>query len=338
MTVKRQTTILVICTILPAIGTIITGIGAIVNNESLLWKWLFLILAIVAAVASVVSIVINNKLNIAKEIKLDKLENQFDNFENYIGDGKKMLENEAFISVDEQNEKYIIRIRKKFQILDESRNFYMIRLHCDKFLGFKDKAKEYYSVHKVNWDDINLKVRLEITNRDNKTDIYNDINILEVEKVDNYYFLKIEYKQKLASGQTSKISFKRGDIFELNYSFNIGTDFWGSYIERPVSFFKEITNVYFDKYIPNFNKNQVNLSIVNRQGKIRGVPRSNYNWQEGDSKYYKLVLPVNELKLSEIKDVLFRIMWDANAIFKKDNLNTKNAEALGFGAALRGSD
>ncbi len=335
---KKQTIIIMICTILPAIGTIVSGIGSIVNNESLLWKCLFLVLAIVFAVANIVSLIINNKLNLIKEKKLKKLENQIAQFENYVGDGKKMLINEAFISVDEQNEKYLISIRKKFEIIDESKSFYIIRLHCDKFLGHKDKAKEYYSANKVNWDEINLKVRLEITNSENKKDVYNDINIIEVEKLDNYYFLKVEYKRKLASGQTSNILFKSGDIFELNYSFNISVNFWGSYIERPVSYFKETTNIYFDKYIPNFNKNQVSLSIVNRQGEISEVPYSKYNWLEDDSKYYKLMLPVNELKLSDIKDVLFRIMWDANAIFQKNDLNTENAEALGFGAALRGSD
>ena len=120
---KKQTVILTLCAILPALGTIITGIGSITKNESVLWKWTFLVLAILSAFASVISIIINNRLNSKTEKELNERKELFSQYENYIGDGKKMLENEAFISVDEQNKAYIISIRKKYRILDKAKNF-----------------------------------------------------------------------------------------------------------------------------------------------------------------------------------------------------------------------
>ena len=186
---KKQTVILTLCAILPALGTIITGIGSITKNESVLWKWTFLVLAILSAFASVISIIINNRLNSKTEKELNERKELFSQYENYIGDGKKMLENEAFISVDEQNKAYIISIRKKYRILDKAKNFYMIRLCCDKFLEDKEKSKKYYETNKVDWTKINLKVRLRITNKNNQSIEYDDGNMVEVEKVNNYYFI-----------------------------------------------------------------------------------------------------------------------------------------------------
>lgn len=166
---------------------------------------------------------------------------------------------------------------------------------------------------------------------------YSNINVIEIEKVNNYYFIKVEYKRKLESGQLSEIPFELGDKFELNYSFKIGIKFWGSYIERGVSFFKEDTFVYFDKDIPNFDKNQINVSVINMQGKIQEVPTYMCQWHVNDPKYYKLVLPLEAIDIVKANDEFFRIMWDANAIFNRQNLNTKNACLLGLGTALRHS-
>lgn len=337
MSSKGQTILLVTSAILPAAGTIVTGIGSIMNNESLIWKCLFLVLAVLSALASVISVILNNRLNRRAEKELNMKKELFSQYENYIGDGKKMLVNEAFISVDKVNKSYTISIRKKFEILDVSKNFYMIRLCCDKFLEDKEESKKYYATHKVDWTAINLKVRLKITNKNNQSTEYSDVNLVEVEKVNNYYFIKVEYKKKLDSGQVSDIPFNIGDIFELNYSFTIGTKFWGSYIERAVSFFKEETYLYFDKSIPNFNRSQINISIVNKQGKIQEVPNYRYKWEENDNKFYKLTLPLDTLNITEIKDLVFRIMWDADMIFDSKGLNTKNASTLGLGAALRHS-
>lgn len=337
MSSKKQTIILIICTILPAIGTVVTGVGSIINDEPIIWKWLFLDLAILSCFASVISMILTNRLNLSTEKELNKQKELISQYENYIGDGKKMLVNETFISVDEKNYSYKISIRKKFEILDKSKNYYMIRLHCDKFLDDKEKSKKYYEENKVDWDKINLKARLKITNKNNQTTEYCDINMVVAEKVNNYYFVKVEYKKKLNSGQVADIPFETGDIFELNYSFTIGTEFWGNYIERDVSFFREKTYLYFDKNIPNFDKNQINISIVNMHGKIQEVPTYKYEWQESETQFYKLVLPLDAINLTEIDYAVFRIMWDANIIFDRDDLNTKNASNLGLGAALRHS-
>lgn len=337
MSEKKQTWILIICAILPAVGTIITGIGSIMNNESVLWKWLFLTLAILSAIASVISIILNNRLNLKTEKELKMQKKLLAQYENYIGEGKKMLVNEAFISVDEENELYKISIRKQFEILDKTKNFYIIRLYCDKFLEDKEKSKKYYEANNVDWTQINLKVRLKVINKNNQATEYSNINVIEIEKVNNYYFIKVEYKRKLESGQLSEIPFELGDKFELNYSFKIGIKFWGSYIERGVSFFKEDTFVYFDKDIPNFDKNQINVSVINMQGKIQEVPNYMCEWHVNDPKYYKLVLPLEAIDIVKANDEFFRIMWDANAIFNRQNLNTKNACLLGLGTALRHS-
>jgi hypothetical protein len=140
----------------------------------------------------------------------------------------------------------------------------------------------------------------------------------------------------LDSGQTSAISLCESDVLDLSYSLNISTKYWGNYIERRFSYFREETNVYLEK-VANLDINKINISLVNTHGPIYQVPSGGYEVVETDL-YYKVSLRAQNEIMKDIKNSLYRIMWDANKIFNLADSNTLNAGQLGISAVLERSD
>lgn len=339
----KLTIIMIISTIVPIIGTLATGIGTLINNESLVWKIIFLCLAFITALAGIISLLIS--LNNERKIKatLSENKNQVDLYKKdyedlliFTMDGKKYLSNEAFISVDKNLNTYFIRVRKKFEIMSTDFDYYMINMFCDKFLGNKELSKQYYREHKLDWDNVNFKANLVIKRKNGSVEQYNNLNIIKIDTFYNYYFAKIEYKKKMKSGQVSIIPFQVGDIFTLEYSFSISPEYWGNYIERAVGFSREKLCVYFDKKMPGLNIENICISLINKQGIISEIEADRYEWSKDESgEYYKLTLPVEQLDINQLKNCSFRVMWDANSIFKRETHNTENAEVLGLGATYK---
>jgi hypothetical protein len=56
-------------------------------------------------------------------------------------------------------------------------------LYCDKFLGDKERSKEYYGENPVNWDEIGLEVRIVVHHVDGSNDKYDKIHTTEIERI-----------------------------------------------------------------------------------------------------------------------------------------------------------
>lgn len=325
------------CSIVPAVCTIITAIGSTFNNVSQAWFIATIVLAFLTMIFSIIGIIINHIQNKKTIVCHKQQQAALSDLETFVCDGRKTIEDNTYISFDVPNKAYKITVVKKYEILDLSKPYYIIRLHCDKFLGNGNESKKYYEENPVDWDNIELNISLSVKRKNGEHEEYRNIRFVEIERIaNNYFFAKVEYAEQLPSGQVAQIPIALGDIISITYSFNISTKFWGNYIERRFSFFKEAVNVYFQK-THGFNINDLDITYVNTYGTIRKVPANTYKFIE-QGIFYKLELPVKSENLLESKDSLYRIMWNANAIFNCSNLNTLNAEHLGMAAVIRGSD
>jgi hypothetical protein len=282
-------------------------------------KYTFIILLIVSLTITY----IQNKRK-DKELKiLDNLkkENEILKGENELlletaYNGIKYTENKVKITFDLENQKYHFCFEKHYIITSNIiPEYYSAQFYANKFITDKDKSQTFYRSNKILWKDLNVKACISYK-RPDETRFSDGINlsIININDNTNYIPFKIKYN-KLDNGK--KIKLTRGTEVKLKYCYSVPIRYWGSYINRSVSYFEEKTIVELNY------KNKCTLNVDIQKLLADGNPieleqskyEINHSMESNDNKKIKIVLK------SE-KCCRYRITWDSKEYFGGDEETT----------------
>ena len=305
-TVKNVVEIIAI--VLPAGVTICAIILEKIYITEKIWAIIRLIFTLITMVCSLIILCVNE----LKEKKYRHALKQYRDLLDYYCDGKRFMLDEAQIDFLKDKLAYKITIKKKYEVLSLENLFYSFSICCDKHPESIRDSIEYYNNQSGIWSDMDLHVCIAIE-RNGETRTYNDIYFEKEKEESNHIFFKAYY-QTVQDDQRIGFSVKINDIITITYSFIGKTQYWGSYINRKINFNKADTVVK----LLNTDNVLYRALIIDMDGQASEVEGCKQK-KEGD--YLIIKLPQN-LPMNRIKRSFFRIYWDANSIFKQDDLNS----------------
>jgi len=263
--------------------------------------------------------------------KISELEYELYKASVYASDGRKMLLNSARVGFNPDIGTYSITIRRCFSIIDSTLSSTIINLYVDRFPDDKAKSAEYYSQHRVDWDKIGLTASLKVVHKDGSEDVYENLIIRDIQRLNSRWVLQVNY-----SNEETTIPFTEGDVCEFTYSFDISNEYWGNYLARPISYYQEKTEVDFIK-CDSFNKDAVKVFYVDKLGNAVLLQKRHLKWiDKGD--YYTLEIDAKKSAPQSARGNIFKMYWDANTIFGRNDLNAQCVEELGIRAVMVDED
>ena len=285
--------------------------------------------------------------NNAKELvdenhRLKAIQQQYEHLRIVALEGRQLLSNKVYVDFDIDNKAYKLRFEKRLRLSSQNKNYYTIRLHCDKTPN-KDKQESREESACSFWNDIDLKIKLiDIGNglvysyptQGNNEECSLDNNeyslmVEEIDRTSNRLVMKMEFAQ--GRGQPIELSSE----IQIEYSFYISTDHWGNYIERHISFDREEVAVYLkrgDYELPKqsgvckISKDKLapsRVSLAAFEGK-----------QEEDYQVYRFCVDVGHLPWEVLSSTNLRVRWDCEKIFGDKSLN--DIEDMTPGVAYKG--
>lgn len=308
---------------------IMTAIGYINDACEIIDSWggkLLSVLKYIFIGLLVVALIILYTNNKRKDKKLEELndlkkENDTLNAENKLlletaYNGIKYMENKVKIDFDFENQKYHFGFEKYYVITsDVIPEYYSAQFYANKFITDKDKAQEFYSKNKILWKDLNVKAYISYKRpNENKFSKWYALNIVNINDNTNYIPFKIKYNL-LKNG--TKIKLTKGTEIKLKYCYSVPICYWGSYINRSVSYFGE-------KAVIEINyKNECNLEIaiqkLSSDGTPIGLEESKYDRIDTmESNNNKKI----QIELESDKCSRYRITWNSKEYFGGDEETT----------------
>lgn len=252
-----------------------------------------------------------------KKKNLD-LENKYNGLLEVAYNGMEFTYNAVTINFDEEGETYRFQFEKHFKIItDIVPEYYSAQFYANKFITNKDMAKAFYEQNCIPWKD--LKVRACISYRlpgeERFSNEYN-LDIINISDNTNYIIFKIMYKI-FRTGV--KIDLAKGAEVKIKYCYIVPITYWGSYINRTISYFGEEAKVIL-KYNSNSKLNYRVLKL--RNGSPFELDKKQYDvesYHDDDRTVITISLSCKPHEQSK-----FRITWDADSYFQKENLNTED--------------
>jgi Predicted phosphohydrolases len=188
-----------------------------------------------------------NKLNLynryinpyeSKNVQINKdLIEKVHNLEKMIYGGKKYIINRARIRFNTKARKYELKFEKKYEILEDESFWYSGQFYGNKYKNNPKKSKEFYDKNNIKWEDLNFKAFVRVLNAKNEI-IQNRVAVVVecVAESSNYKTYNIKYINKKIN---TNLNVHKGDFIELEYSYEIPVHYWGSYLNRTISYFEE---------------------------------------------------------------------------------------------------
>ena len=304
---KIKSTIEILAIALPALVTIISVILEKVSSKEH-WDLITLIFTLITLVCSFIVL----GFSIVKDKNNKKMIKELKDAIDYYCEGKRFISDETNVEFLKDEESYKISIKKKFEVLSLENDFYPFYISCDKFPENANDSAEFYKNQCGIWNNINLKASISVE-RNGKVRYYDNIYYEKVREENNHIYFKVYYQQ-IKQNQRLAFSVEEGDIVTISYSFVASTLYWGSYINRKINFHGTETVVN----LLGVQKDMCTVLIIDMDGKAERV--ENFEVTE-ECNNLRILLP-KDLPLSIIKRCFFRVYWDANSIFGKDNLNS----------------
>ena len=276
------------------------------------------------------------------------LTEKYEDIKEYAANGMELILNDVYVSFNLKKQLYKFRMLKQYKIVDNIRKFYMIRLHRNKTPGKDDNI----GATGISEDDIWNQVTVKLTvKRNNDVRVYcypavNNNNNLKVEtreKTLNSHILKVYYKED----DFTPIDYSEGDIFEIDYSFEISPKYWGNYIERTISYSREETNIYFQKLRNKYHpvekdiRRLFSLDFEDENNSGKDLPKAQHEIIDNDGWYkYNFATKRGTLGLEskKLKYTKIRIVWDCEKIFHVAEFNTVDPNTLGMASNRPSSD
>ena len=231
--------------------------------------------------------------------------------------GLEYTGNHVTITFDKDNERYYLQFEKHFKVVtDIVPEYYSAQFYANKYITDKSKAKSFYHNNPISWND--LKVRACVSYKaPNKDSFSSDKNLEIVNIIDNSNFIpfKILYK---TYGQGTKINLVKGTDVIIKYCYYVPITYWGSYINRTISFFGEKASVTL-KYDNNSKLNYYVSRL--KDGSPIDLEPSEYKVKEFDNDEKKNI----KISFNHQDNIIskYRITWDAEKYFNKKDLNTE---------------
>ena len=298
---------------------IILVLSVIANSITVLerFKDIIMILTVISALfvlgLAVYYVVFTAKAG-EKNIKIGILEKE-------ICKGNKYILNEATVTMDIDQKKYIIEIKKEYEIISESIKWFECQFYCNNILTNASEALANYDNNPVKWEELNIRASLQYKNPED-TDYYPPkyVRVKRVAEGNNYKQFHIEYKTE----KGDPLDVKEGTRIILTYKYEVPVTKWGSYLNRYVTYWGEATKVSIAcKDEQKLRKNELKLYKTNRNGCPVIDPKSN-QWNDTiiNDLYYR------ELKIDPTRCCKYIVSWNANEFFNIENidLNTQIGE------------
>jgi hypothetical protein len=308
--------IIVWCGILSPIVFIITAVSdlfSIFEKSTPIFSFFLFFSACFVLVYAVYYAITIKKISLQKK-KLEKLEKE-------ICKGNKYLLNEAMIEMDIEREKYIIEIKKEYEIISDSIKWFECQFYANIDPTDANKAKKHYDEDPITWDELNAQAYLQYKNTDEGDTEYNDpieVYVKLVAEGNNYKQFHIEY----LSTNNQRLNIKKGSQILLNYRYEIPVKKWGNYLNRYVTYWGEKMKISIAcKDQQKLRQNDLVLYKTNNEG--APVLYQKVTWTEKFIPGKKL--HIRELLFDANSLCKYVITWDANVFFniKNVDLNTK---------------
>ncbi len=305
---------------LAVVSTVVTIIGFAVslymNNT---------ILSIATVIIIIMTIIVVIKTNKQKTDLIHKV----DNLESLVWGGDKILETSVKIYFRPNEKKYIFIFYKKYRIInDGTSTSFTGQFYCNKFLNDEQKAKKYYKKYIINWSDIKFYASIECIHPDGNVVLEKSlVKVKPIHDSGNYMKYRIHYTKL---NDNLCFSTTKGTIIELEYGYEVFSDFWGSYLNRTISYFNETCNVKL--YVPAPHEKAKRLDI--RVYKLNEF--KNYEPEVRDDILVKSKVSGNNNTEFEInipnKKGTYRIHWDSEKVFQnmETTFNTKDKSETTF--------
>lgn len=234
-----------------------------------------------------------------------------DELEKIINNGQKILENKANIYIDPDNKKYKFEFEKRYTIvIDTNPNFFNGQFYANKFLGKKNEAKKYYEKNKIMWDDLKFYAVLKYKGPNDKS--FSEYKKLLVEPVTdntNHIPYRIYYKTK-----DSDIPTLQNTEIILKYGYEVSAEFWGSYLNRTLSYFEEDASVTIEYPCGCDDSKKIDIRLSRLNAKRDYAPEELQNAIIKD----ELVGYCNRKHTIQLpkENCTFRVNWKTETIFE----------------------
>lgn len=246
---------------------------------------------------------------------------KIDLLEKEICKGNKYSLNEAMVIMDIEQKKYIIEIRKEYEIISENIKWFECQFYCNKILANAEEALANYRNDRVTWEELNISASLQYKNPGESDYLRQPhVRVKQVAEGNNYKQFHIEYK----TDEGDKLDIKKGTQIILTYKYEVPVTKWGSYLNRYVTYWGEETKISIAcKDEQKLMQNDLRLYKTSNIGEPIFDPRGG-RWdvtQKGNI-YYR------ELKIKPASCCKYILSWNANAFFNIEgmNLNTQIVE------------
>lgn len=161
--------------------------------------------------------------------------------ETMIYDGKKYFTNHAYVKFNTLIKKYELKFEKRYEIISNEVSWYSGQFYGNKYKDNPQKSKEFYDKNFIKWEDLKFRAFVTVFDSDNNLK-QNKVEVLVecVAESSNYKTFNIKYINKRVN---TNLDVHKGDFIELEYSYEIPERYWGSYLNRTISYFKEVGNI-----------------------------------------------------------------------------------------------
>ena len=249
--------------------------------------------------------------------KLAEQEQKIDILEQEICEGKRLTKSEAIVTFDVSKKKYLLNIKKEYQIISDRIKWFECQFYCNNRLTDAKAAQEHYRINQVTWEELDVKASLSYKNPgDNDFCAPIDVFVKQVAEGNNYKRFHVLYQ---TLGRDS-LDIRKGSEIILDYRYCVPVEKWGSYLNRYVSYWCEETKIS----IACSNKDKVRkteLKIYRTTNDGKPVLSQDGAWKDCKigEKYAR------EMILKPSQCTKFIIWWDANEVFKvaDKDLNTQ---------------
>ena len=259
-----------------------------------------------------------------ENLRLKEIKCKYEHLRTVALEGRQVLSSKVFVDFDTKQKSYRLRFVKHLKLSHGYKEYYTIRLYCDKSPSQQLVENRDADACKF-WNSIDLKIKLT----DNKGRVYaypcdrnkeeKSLLVEEMDRTANYLILKVSFAQ----GEYAPIILKQNDIIEIEYAFSITTDHWGNYIERHVSFDREETIVYLKKGSYKLPDENSVRTVSKDEFLAPEVPLATFTLIEDENTLgyeagylgYRFLVDENYLTDEQLRSTNLRIRWDCKSIF-----------------------
>jgi predicted phosphodiesterase len=250
--------------------------------------------------------------------KLKSIELSNRELEKLICNGVKFTENYVCIIFDTANHKYNFNFKKKYKVISSEPEWYKGQIYCNTIPGDPQKSKDFYNNKKVE-----EQIRFEQLGFGAKISCWDKYGVEKFKNVKAKFICQAEsanfknfniYYEKASN--SSPLNVEQGDSVCLEYNYSMPVRFWGSYINRTISYFEEITIV--ELKVPQkelLKKESISVYYRTPDKRKENTPVDFTLDEFDDGKTIRITLPKQHAQ--------FAIYWKAEEIFSLKGINTK---------------